>query len=239
MGFSGNGVLYALTQEQALKAVFIVNHSSPGLNLSELLNSIKVIVTAPTGLPWPVLATALSRLTPEFEAENVPLLIYPANYPTSQGLTVEKQYLLWILDTQYGKEYLEYMEKKTKTDPAIPLEASLAETHAEMNSPSDPQRPALEMNAPQENQLVRCLNQNCSTITRSSIVIARLTTAACLPSIAAKSLPSNYLDTHRLHRALPLHASMQSFDFCRRDHRPGGVEMHDGSDEFGTRANLL
>ncbi|MBE0558276.1 MAG: hypothetical protein IH628_13675 [Proteobacteria bacterium] len=103
-----------MTQEQALKAVFIVNHSSPGLNLSELLNSIKVIITAPAGLPWPVMATALARLTPEFKAESVPLLIYPANYPASQGLTVEKQYLLWILDTQYGKEYLEYMEKKTK-----------------------------------------------------------------------------------------------------------------------------
>ena len=113
-GFLRQWHAYALTQEQALKAVFIVNHSSPGLNLSELLNSIKVIVTAPTGLPWPVMASALARLTPEFEAESVPLLIYPADYPASQGLTVEKKYLLWILDTQYGKEYLEYMEKKTK-----------------------------------------------------------------------------------------------------------------------------
>ena len=106
--------MYALTNEQALNAVLIVNHSSPGLNLSELLNSITVIITERAALPWSVLATALSRLTPEFEAENVPLMIYPADYPTSQGLAVEKQYLLWILDTQYGKEYLEYMENKTR-----------------------------------------------------------------------------------------------------------------------------
>ena len=78
-GFLRQWRVYALTHEQALKAVLIVNHSSPGLNLSELLNSIKVIVTEPAGLPWPVLTTALSRLTPEFEAESVPLLIYPAN----------------------------------------------------------------------------------------------------------------------------------------------------------------
>jgi hypothetical protein len=110
-GFLRQWSVYTLAHEQTVKAIFIVNHSSPGLNLSELLNSIKVIVTAPTDLPWPVLATALSRLTPDFEAESVPLLIYPATYPTSLGLTVEKQYLLWILDTQYGKEY---MEKKTK-----------------------------------------------------------------------------------------------------------------------------
>jgi hypothetical protein len=113
-GFLRQWRVYALTHEQALKAVLIVNHSSPGLNLSELLNSIKVIVTTSTGLPWPVLSTALSRLTPEFDTESVPLMIYPADYPTAQGLLVDKQYLLWILDTQYGKEYLEYMENKTK-----------------------------------------------------------------------------------------------------------------------------
>ncbi|MHB9097253.1 MAG: hypothetical protein ACYC5X_05460 [Syntrophales bacterium] len=113
-GFLRQWRLYSLTHDQALKALLIVNHSSPGLNLSELLNSIKVIVTAPTELPWTILTKALSRLTPEFETEKVPLLIYPADYPSQQGLIVEKQYLLWILDTQYGKEYLEYMEKKTK-----------------------------------------------------------------------------------------------------------------------------
>jgi hypothetical protein len=105
---------YALLKEQSLKAVLVVNHSSPGLNLSEFLNNIKVIVTDPTGLPWGVLTAALARLTPEFKTEIVPLLIYPANYPSEQGLKVDRQYYLWIIDTQYGKEYLDYMEDKTK-----------------------------------------------------------------------------------------------------------------------------
>jgi hypothetical protein len=60
------------------------------------------------------LNTALARLTPEFQTESVPILLYPANYPADQGLKVDQHYLLWILDTQYGKEYLDYMEKKTK-----------------------------------------------------------------------------------------------------------------------------
>ncbi len=113
-GFLRQWRVYALAHEQTLKAVFIVNHSSAGLNLSELLNSIQIIVTDPNAMPWPVLATALSRLTPEFDVAHVPLLIYPSAYPATQGLAVDKQYLLWILDTQYGKEYLEYMDKKTK-----------------------------------------------------------------------------------------------------------------------------
>lgn len=113
-GFLRQWRTYALLKEQSLKAVLVVNHSSPGLNLSEFLNNIKVIVTDPAGLPWEVLTAALARLTPEFQTEIVPLLIYPANYPSEQGLKVDKHYLLWILDTQYGKEYLDYMEEKTK-----------------------------------------------------------------------------------------------------------------------------
>jgi hypothetical protein len=105
---------YALLKEQSLKAVLVVNHSSPGLNLSEFLNNIKVIVTDPAGLPWKVLISALARLTPEFQTEIVPLLIYPANYPSEKGLKVDRQYQLWIIDAQYGKEYLDYMEDKTK-----------------------------------------------------------------------------------------------------------------------------
>ncbi len=102
---------YALVQGQALKAVLIVNRSSPGLNLSELLNSIKVIVTDPANLPWTILTAALDRLATAYDTASVPLLIYPATYPS---VKVEKQYLLWILDTQYGKEYGQYMEQKTK-----------------------------------------------------------------------------------------------------------------------------
>lgn len=113
-GFLRQWRVYALASGEALKALIIVNHSSPGLNLSELLNSITIIVTDPAGLPWEVLSAALARLTPEFQTESVPLLLYPAHYPSDQGLKVDKQYLLWILDTQHGKEYLDYMEKKTK-----------------------------------------------------------------------------------------------------------------------------
>jgi hypothetical protein len=113
-GFLRNWHTYALLREQSLKAVLIVNRSSAGLNLSEFLNSIKIIVTDPADLPWDILINALTRLTPEFHTETVPLLIYPAHYPSDQGLKVDKHYLLWILNTQYGKEYLEYMEKKTR-----------------------------------------------------------------------------------------------------------------------------
>ena len=133
-GFFRQWRLYALTREKALKAFFVVNHSSPGLNLSELLNSITVIVTDPAGLPWEILSAALSRLTPEYRTENVTLLIYPATYPSEQGVKVDRQYDLWIIDTQYGKEYLDYMEKKTKLTLKFLFKHLLRKLLSEMNS---------------------------------------------------------------------------------------------------------
>jgi hypothetical protein len=113
-GFQRQWRAYSLLSGEALKAVFIVNHSSPGLNLSELLNSITVIVTDPEGLPGEALNASLGPLASQFQMESVPLLIYPADYPATRAIHADKQYLLWILDTQYGREYLDYMEKKTK-----------------------------------------------------------------------------------------------------------------------------
>jgi hypothetical protein len=109
--------LYALIKHQELKAVFIVNHSSPGLNLSEFLNCIKVVIIDPADLPREALTAALARLTVEYPTENVPILIYPANYPSGQGLDTLTRYNCWIIDTQYAREYLEYMEQKTKITP--------------------------------------------------------------------------------------------------------------------------
>ena len=113
-GFFRQWQLYALVRENELKAFFVVNHSSPGLNLSELLNSITVIVTDPAGLPWEVLTKALAEFTPGYRAENITLLIYPANYPSEQGINVDRRYDLWIIDTQYANIYLDYMDKKMK-----------------------------------------------------------------------------------------------------------------------------
>jgi hypothetical protein len=116
--------LYALTEDrgaQDLKAVFVVNHSSPGLNLSEVLNAIKVIVLDPESLPGEVLKAALGQLTGPYATETIPVLVYPSRYPAEQGLKVIREYNCWIIDTQYARDYLEFMEDKTKVTPRAVL----------------------------------------------------------------------------------------------------------------------
>lgn len=104
--------LYSLRHEKKLAAVFIVDQSDLGLNLSELLNSIKVIVIETKDLPWAAVSFALGELLSVYDTDEVPALIHPHTYADSKCIPYEKQYYLWILNVQYGNAYLEFMAKK-------------------------------------------------------------------------------------------------------------------------------
>ena len=83
-----------------------------GFNLSELLNGIKILVTNPKALPWNILTIAISQLTDIYHTDRVPILFYPLDYIKSNSIPYEKQYQAWVLNVQYGNEYVEYMQKK-------------------------------------------------------------------------------------------------------------------------------
>jgi len=112
LGFSRTWEAYSLSCRDGLKAVLVMDQSNLGFNLSELLNSIKVLVTDSAGLPWDILSTALSQLTAKYQMEKIPILFYPYAYVEAKAIPHEKQYQLWILNVQYGNEYLEYMQRK-------------------------------------------------------------------------------------------------------------------------------
>jgi len=114
LGFLRKWRAYSLTYRGELNAVLIVNQSDPGINLSELLNAIKILVTNPEDLPWNVLSTAVAQLTAGYDMQKVPILFYPFDYVQAKELPYEKQYKLWILNVRYGQEYLEYMQRRFK-----------------------------------------------------------------------------------------------------------------------------
>jgi hypothetical protein len=91
-----------------------VNQSDLGLNFSELLNGIKILVTNPQGLPWNVLSTAIGKLTAGYHMERVPILFYPFEYVQAEDIPYEKRYQLWTLNVRYGQEYMEFMQRKFK-----------------------------------------------------------------------------------------------------------------------------
>jgi hypothetical protein len=103
---------YSLIHEGKLNAVLIAEKSDIGLNLSDLLNGIKVLVTEPDKLPWQILSIAISQLTSDYPMDRVPILFYPLEYIEAEDVPYEKQYLLWILNVRYADEYMEYMQRK-------------------------------------------------------------------------------------------------------------------------------
>lgn len=114
LGFLRKQRAYSLTHRGVLYAVLIVNQSDLGFNLSELLNSIKVLVADPEGLPWDILSIAVAQLTSVYHKARVPILFYPFEYAKVNNIPFEKQYQLWILNVRFGFEYLEYMQRKLK-----------------------------------------------------------------------------------------------------------------------------
>jgi hypothetical protein len=111
-GFFRKCQAFALREKKKLNALLIVNQSNLGFNLSELLNGITVLTTDPAGLPWSVLSTAIAQLTQEYDMEKIPVMFYPFRYVEACGVPFEKRYQLWVLNVNYGNEFMEYVQRK-------------------------------------------------------------------------------------------------------------------------------
>ncbi len=104
---------YSLSYHGELNAVIIVDQSSPGLNLSDLLNGMKVIVTKPDYLGWHILYAAVSRLAKVFSYPEIPLLIFPSEYVKMQNISYEKEYQMCIINLRDNEnDYTEYLSKR-------------------------------------------------------------------------------------------------------------------------------
>jgi hypothetical protein len=112
LGFKRNWALYSLLYRGSIKAVLLVNQSDLGINLSELLNCIKVVVMDSENLPYDVLSVAFHQLKDIYKMDEIPVLIYPADYLEARGIACEKHYALWILSMKDGgDQYLKYMQR--------------------------------------------------------------------------------------------------------------------------------
>ena len=106
--------VFALHNVDDLKAIIIMEESDVALNLSDLLNGVKVMVMDRT-IPMDVIYTAVGHVTKNHATGSLPLLIYPSDYTQDKNLPSEKHYALWILDAQIGNEFVEYLECKFRT----------------------------------------------------------------------------------------------------------------------------
>ena len=110
-GFKRERHIFALRQTGELIAIVMLNQSDIGLNLSDLTNSIKVIVIDPDKLSKDVLQAVLSDVVRSSEYGILPVMIYPKECVDLMAIPFEKLYNLWIINLQNTDDYFRYLNR--------------------------------------------------------------------------------------------------------------------------------
>ena len=115
IGFKRERHLFSLKFNGNLVAVFMINFSDIGLNMSDLTNCVNVFVLDSEELTRDTLSLALSILFIRFDQEEMPVLIYPLSYAQTQQIAYERTYALWVLSMLHTDKYFGYLERLLKS----------------------------------------------------------------------------------------------------------------------------
>ncbi len=116
-GLKRRHTAYALKHNGKAKAYIIADESNMGINLSDLLNCIKIIIVDSADLPWDILRTSLGSLHKLYSAQDTPVLIFPYQYADNQKISYNKKYNLWVLSAKASDSYSEHLKKQAKIRP--------------------------------------------------------------------------------------------------------------------------
>ncbi len=108
---------YALKRDSKLAAVIVLEKSDPGLNLSELLNGIKIFVLDRQNLPWQILSNVLRQFAGIYDSEHIPVLLYPHEYTAEENIDLDrKAYVQWIYDARLVESFIAYLKRRFRVD---------------------------------------------------------------------------------------------------------------------------
>jgi hypothetical protein len=111
-GFTRGWKMFILYHMDTPKVFIIDEKSDIGLNLSNLLNGLKIFV-ADEDVDPEIIFAAISQIRVIMPDESLSLMVYPTQYAYKNKLSPHiKEYVLWILDMQYGNEFVDYLGRK-------------------------------------------------------------------------------------------------------------------------------
>ena len=103
--------LYSLKSNKDLLAVFIVDVSNTGLNMSELTNSVKVIIIQPDKLQKEQLEMAVNEIAKKYYNNSTHVLLFPDSYADTNSMDYEKKYRMWVFSIAHSDAYFKYLNK--------------------------------------------------------------------------------------------------------------------------------
>jgi hypothetical protein len=103
---------YSLKSNQRLKALFLVDISDIGLNLSDLTNCVKVMVVDPEEMDGGIIYAAICEIARQISISAMPILIHPLEFADQCALPYQKVYNLWILRVPgQSDKYFKYLNR--------------------------------------------------------------------------------------------------------------------------------
>ncbi|MCK5673573.1 MAG: hypothetical protein KAH95_09360 [Spirochaetales bacterium] len=103
--------LYSLKSNGILLAVFIADVANTGMNMSELTNSIKVIIIEPDSLTVEILDTSLNEIVKKHYDNSAHVLLFPDSYADKNSMKYDKKYSMWIYNIDHSDAYFKYLNK--------------------------------------------------------------------------------------------------------------------------------
>lgn len=111
-GFTRDWKFFTLHHSDDVMAFIIDERSDIGLNLSNLLNGVKIFV-ADEAIDPEMLYASVSHIRECTTDESFSLMVCPAEYAYKNKMASKmKDYALWILDMQYGGDFVDYLGRK-------------------------------------------------------------------------------------------------------------------------------
>jgi hypothetical protein len=111
LGLTRDRQLYAMKKNGQLVAVFLVNISDVGLNLSDITNCIKIFTTNCEQVNPAILQAAIFEVARLSGKDDFPVLLYPTAVADDCGIAYEKIYNLWICSLEYSDAYFRYLKR--------------------------------------------------------------------------------------------------------------------------------
>jgi hypothetical protein len=109
-GLTRERKIFAIRRNKQLVAFLSIVVTDNGLNLSGLNRSVLMIILEPKRFPFDVYTKVLSWLGHNFPMDNMPILVYPAEYAKEQILGYDRIYNFWAHKIRYIDHYEKYLK---------------------------------------------------------------------------------------------------------------------------------
>jgi hypothetical protein len=100
----------ALRKNKNLYLVLSITRTNMGLNLSELTNSVTMLILDHEHLPFDVFLKVLSWLGSHYPMQQMPIMILPADYLKNNNFPYDRIYNLWVLKSGMADLYGQYLQ---------------------------------------------------------------------------------------------------------------------------------